>query len=150
MESPDRVLVPFVNPATGATALDYALDIHPEAEITVLAVRTPLDEPLIKGGVLSLDKSDRATPGEDIADRIAGKDDRHRITVTTAEGRPAATIVDRVATIDLEHVVMSERDYSRLEQFVFGRTIADIVDAQTDTPVTVVRPSRADRANTRE
>lgn len=138
MNNREQVLVPFVNAPGESDALTYALEAFPEATITLLAVRTPLDEPMMEGGFLSLDETDRSTLPESTAETIDGMEDRQRITVATDEGRPVPTVVDHVAVSEVDRIVISERDRSWFERLLFGRTTAGIVDARTDVPLTVV------------
>jgi nucleotide-binding universal stress UspA family protein len=52
MDAPDRVLVGIDSSPLATDALEYALAIFPESEITALNVIVPLDSPMSEGGVL--------------------------------------------------------------------------------------------------
>ena len=52
MDAPDRVLVGLDSSPLATDALEYALAIFPESEITALNVIVPLDSPMSEGGVL--------------------------------------------------------------------------------------------------
>lgn len=138
MAGPDRVVVPFINAPAERETLKYALESYPEAAVTIMGVRTPLDAPMIEGGFLSLEEAGRMTLKERIGETISEVEERDRITIRIAEGRPAPTVVDEIAASPPDRVVIRSPDRSRLERLLFGRTVAGIVDARTDVPVTGV------------
>ncbi|MDG5817974.1 universal stress protein [Natronococcus sp. A-GB7] len=143
MADPDRVLVPTFGRPREDEALTYALETFPEADVTLLAVVTPLDAPMSEGGVLERDEA-RADEARDCATRllasIADPSATDRVGIETAAGRPG-TVVPRYATNhDVDQVVMHghDRTSSGLLRRVLGRGIAATVVERIDRPVTVL------------
>ncbi|MFU8868192.1 universal stress protein [Natronococcus sp.] len=143
MADPDRVLVPTLGRPREDDALAYALETFPDADVTLLAVVTPLDAPMSEGGVLERDE-DRADAARDRATRLLESIDdpsaTDRVRIDTASGRPG-TVVPRYATEhDVDQVVMHghDRKSSSLMRRVLGRGVAATVVERTDRPVTVL------------
>ncbi|WP_265109480.1 universal stress protein [Halosolutus halophilus] len=142
MIDPDRVLVPTLGRPQEDEALAYALETFPEADVTLLAVVTPLDAPLSEGGVL--ERSDERTEAaRDRAARLrASVDDAaiDRVRIETVEGRPGTVVPQYASEEDVDHVVMSGHDASSMgfvRRFL-GRSVATTVIDRTPRPVTVL------------
>ncbi|WP_049924184.1 universal stress protein [Halopiger djelfimassiliensis] len=140
--APDRVLVPTLGRPSEDRALEYALETFPDAEVTLLAVVTPLDAPLSEGGVL--EREDRTTQARrratnllEAVDAAGGTD---RVRIETVAGRPG-TVVPRYTTDEgIDHVVMYGHDASTkgLVRRFLGRSVAATVVERTAGPVTVL------------
>ncbi|PGF15929.1 universal stress protein UspA [Natrinema sp. CBA1119] len=152
MSAPDRVLVPTLGRPREDEALAYALETFPDAEITLLAVVTPLDAPLSEGGVLerSEDRTSQArASAEELLESVAGSIDSSdltgsaaadRVRIETAEGRPGTVVPQYASEEGIDHVVIygsRSRSTGFLRRFL-GRGIAATVVERTARPVTVL------------
>ena len=139
-----RILVPVDDSEMAETALAYALDNHPEAEVTVLhSVGGPT---MMMGGATGLALEDnpqeaaaeRAEPVFERARTVAAERDREIDTVVTI-GHPVRPIVNRADEYDTiimgSHGKHSE-DVTR--EFLVGN-IARKVFQRAPVPVTFVR-----------
>lgn len=117
------VLVPLITSSCEEAAIERAIEEFPGAEITVLAVITPFDEPL-DGAAIEVSEEDyrqeRATVRTiverslDTADRFEGE-----IEIDIVDGMPVDAAVEYATGGDLDHVVVPESPSSRLVgQFV--------------------------------
>ncbi|AGB33591.1 UspA domain-containing protein [Natrinema pellirubrum DSM 15624] len=139
---PDRVLVPTLGRPREDEALAYALETFPDAEVTLLAVVTPLDAPLSEGGVLERDDERTAAARESATALLESVADSRpeRVRIETAEGRPG-TVVPRYASDEgIDHVVLygSETGSTGFFRRFLGRGIAATVVERTAEPVTVL------------
>lgn len=146
MADPERVLVPTVGKASEDEALAYALETFPDAAVTLLAVVTPLDAPLSEGSVLARDETRTNEAAERAQDLVAavGDDaevdaDPNRVTIETAEGRPADVVPQYVAETDVDHVVVLGTEASgSFVRRVLGDDVALTVADRAPVPVTVL------------
>ncbi|MFP8957594.1 universal stress protein [Natrialbaceae archaeon A-CW3] len=149
MFEPTHVLVPLVGRSREAAAIEYALETFPEAELTVLAVSTPLDSAMSEGGVLERD-DERRTEARNRARSLlevstealerAGSDVQGDVdaAIDVEEGRPGAVVPRYVSDSDVDHVVMCGSDSSGLVRRLLGRDVSTTVVERTDVPVTVL------------
>ncbi|MFA9502915.1 universal stress protein [Natrinema sp. H-ect1] len=142
MSDPDHVLVPTLGRPREDEALAYALETFSDAEITLLAVVTPLDAPLSEGGVLERDDERTAAARESATELLESVADTRpeRVRIETAEGRPG-TVVPRYASDEgIDHVVLygSETGSTGFFRRFLGRGIAATVVERTAEPVTVL------------
>ncbi|QCC58799.1 universal stress protein [Natrinema thermotolerans] len=142
MSDPDRVLVPTLGRPREDEALAYALETFSDAEITLLAVVTPLDAPLSEGGVLERDDERTAAARESATELLESVANARpeRVRIETAEGRPG-TVVPRYASDEgIDHVVLygSETGSTGFFRRFLGRGIAATVVERTAEPVTVL------------
>ncbi|TMT78522.1 universal stress protein [Haloterrigena sp. H1] len=143
MADPDCVLVPTLGRPREDEALPYALETFPDAEITLLAVVTPLDAPLSEGGVLERDEQRMAqtrASAEELLASIADPDARDRVRIELGEGRPGTVVPRYASEAGIDHVVMAG-DRTRSNGFIrrfLGRDIATTVVERTTQPVTVL------------
>ncbi|ELY46355.1 universal stress protein [Natronorubrum sulfidifaciens] len=141
--APDHVLVPTLGRPREDEALAYALETFPDADVTLLAVVTPLDAPLSEGGVLERDEDrleqthQRATALlESVADDAAGE----RVRVDVLEGRPGTIVPQYASDEAVDHVVMHGHGTTTpgfVRRFL-GRGVATTIVERTDEPVTVL------------
>lgn len=139
-----RVLVPMDDSTMAEKALEYALETHPDAEITVYHVIGP--PTMMMGEAVSLALEDdieaaaeeRAEPVFERADRLAAE---HGTAVTTESGmgHPARAILKQAENYDTivmgSHGKHSE-DITR--GFLVGN-VAKTVFRRSPVPVTTVR-----------
>ena len=143
MADPNRVLVPTLGRPREDEALAYALETFPDAEITLLAVVTPLDAPLSEGGVLerSEDRSSQArSSAVDLLESVAEPTATARVRVETVDGRPGNIIPQYASEADVDHVVMYGHgtETSGFVRRFLGRGIAATVVERISEPVTVL------------
>ncbi|RLM63947.1 universal stress protein [Halorubrum sp. Atlit-8R] len=137
----ERVLVAMDGSDLSERALRYALDGHPDAEITVLTVVGGASPMMgqAAGIALSDDGEDgvreAAAPVFERAREIAAEYDA---TVETAveAGRPARQIIDRAEEFDV--VVLGTHSGSLADRLFVGN-VAKTVFQRSPVPVTVVR-----------
>ncbi|SDF16050.1 universal stress protein [Halorientalis regularis] len=136
-----RVLVPMDDSEMAERALEYALDVFDDAEITVLTV---VGEPSIMWGeaaaiAIADDMQEAAEEhGQTVADRaheIAADHDAE-VDVTVLTGHPARAILD--AAEDHDTVVVGSHGGSVADRLVIGN-VAEKVFRRAPIPVTVVR-----------
>lgn len=112
------VLVPLITSRCEEAAIQQAVEDFPLGKITVLAVITPLDEPLA-GGVVEVSEKDyrqeRATI-RSIVDRSmepAGHFEGN-IEIEIEDGMPTDVAVEYVTDHHIDHVVVPESQSSRI------------------------------------
>ena len=136
-----RVLVAMDDSELAERALEYALEVFPDAEITVLhVVGTPSG---MMGGAMSLAMSDdldqeaheRAQPIHERAGEIAADHDAEILTAVEV-GPPARAIVSRAA--DYDQVVVGSHGSSITDRLFVGN-VSETVFKRSPVPVTVVR-----------
>jgi nucleotide-binding universal stress UspA family protein len=136
-----RVLVAMDDSEMAANALRYALDVHPEADVTVLTVVgepsgtmgrataiATADDPETKA-------SELAEPVFERARELAAGRGREVETVV-ALGHPARRIVERAAEFDA--VVLGSHGGTTADRLFVGN-VAETVFKRASVPVTVVR-----------
>lgn len=139
-----RVLVPMDDSEPAGNALAYALDNHPDAEVTVLhVVGVPS---MMMGDAVSLALEDdideaaveRAEPVFERARRIA--DERGReIETVVGLGHPARNIVDRADDYDAVILGSHGEDRQRATRRFLVGNVAETVSKRAPVPVTIVR-----------
>lgn len=137
----ERILVPMDGSELAERALQYALDAHSDAEVTVLTV---VGEPTaMMGGASGLAVADdlteaaeeRAAEVFERAREIAGESDTEIATVVGV-GHPAREIVKRAEEYDT--VVMGSHGGDFVSRLFVG-DVAKTVFRRSPVPVTVVR-----------
>jgi nucleotide-binding universal stress UspA family protein len=136
-----RVLVAMDDSEVAEQALRYALEVHPEADVTVLTVVGGPSGML--GDAMSLAVADdfeesaneRARPVLERARAIAAESERE-IDTEVGAGHPAREILDRAE--DFETIVVGSHGDSLADR-VFVGNVADKVVRGSPVPVTVVR-----------
>ena len=142
---PARVLVPTLGRPREDQALAYALETFPDAEVTLLAVVTPLGAPLSEGGVLERDDERTAQARRRSADLLESIADdapsaRERVEIEVAEGKPGTVVPARASDAAVDHVVMYGHgpETKGFVRRLLGRGIASTVVERTSEPVTVL------------
>lgn len=136
-----RLLVPIDDSEMAERALEYALENHPDAEITVLHVA---GNPSLMGGTaaglaLEGDTNEAAAESaEEVFERARDAAAEHGMEVATevGMGHPARVILNRAG--DFDAVVIGAHSGSLTDRLFVGN-IAKKVAHQAPVPVTVVR-----------
>lgn len=137
----ERVLVPMEDSDLSERALRYALDVHPDAEVTVLHV---VGEPsrmmgTATGIALADDSEERVRELSEAVFERAGEIATEHGAVVNVEsevGTPASRIVERAK--DFDAVVIGTHSGSIADRLLVGNT-AKSVFKNAPVPVTVVR-----------
>lgn len=136
-----RVLVAMGGSEMAERALEFAIEAHPDAEITVLTVVGVPSGLMGEAAGLALAEDlpeaaeERAKPVFDRAREIAAGHDRE-IDTAVALGGPARAIVERAEGFDV--VVVGSHGRTLSSRLLIGNT-AETVTRRSPVPVTVVR-----------
>lgn len=136
-----RILVPMDDSEMAKRALEYALENHPDAEITVLHV---VGEPSPMMGIatgLALEENlEQAAEerAEDIFDDAREIASEHEVEISTDVrlGQPTRAILNRAD--DFDAVVIGSHGGSLVDRLVVGN-VAERVFRRSPVPVIVVR-----------
>lgn len=136
-----RVLVAMDGSEMAEKALEYALDVHPDAEITVLHVVGSPSPMWGKATALALSEDIEAAAellSEEVFERARELAAGHESAVRTEVklGHPAHAIVNEAAEYDT--VVIGSHSGTIAERLFVGNT-AEKVFSRSPAPVTVVR-----------
>jgi nucleotide-binding universal stress UspA family protein len=139
-----RVLVPMDDSDHASHALEYALDNHPDAAVTVLHVVGVPSMMMGDAVGLSLEEDfeeaadERAGPVFERARALADEYDRDIDTVVGV-GHPARNVLDRAEDYDAVVLGAHGEDWTRAtRQFLVGN-VAETVLKRSPVPVTIVR-----------
>lgn len=135
------VLVPMDGSELAARALTYALEIHPDATVTVLHVLGGGSPMMGEATSVALEEGTQGVGNEQSAavfDRARQIADVHGATVETAVdyGDPADVIVEHASEFDA--VVLGSHSGSLVRRLFVGNTAASVVRS-SPVPVTTVR-----------
>jgi nucleotide-binding universal stress UspA family protein len=137
----DRVLVPIDGSEMATKALQYAVGVHPDAEITLLYVAGGPSPMMGKALQLSLEsdleEEAREMAGQVFADaRAVVADSDADIKTAVAVGNPSKQIVEFAE--DYDAVVLGSHS-SGLASRLYTGNVAKKVSSRAPVPVTVVR-----------
>ncbi|WP_132058851.1 universal stress protein [Halorussus amylolyticus] len=135
------VLVPMDDSEMAVHALEYALETHPDADITVLHVVGGPSPMMGKAASITLDEDveDAAEKrSSEIFERARDLAESYGVEISTdvALGSPAKLIISRAE--DFEAVVIGSHSGSLAERLFVGN-VAEKVFRDSPVPVTVVR-----------
>lgn len=141
-----HVLIPIDGSETAWKALNVALGLFPEGELSVLHVIGPAGiDTDADGGVLDSKAYDRAREEADrlkaeANDRIDAADSPAPTLreVALEVGDPAQEILDYAEANGVDHVVMGSRGRSSIERLLLG-SVSETVIRRAPMSVTVVR-----------
>ncbi|RKD93381.1 universal stress protein [Halopiger aswanensis] len=139
-----RILVPMDDSEHASHALEYALDNHPEAEITVLHVVGVPSMMMGEAVSLALDDNineaaaDHAEPVFERAREIANERDRE-IDTSIGIGHPARDILDRAEDYDTIVLGAHGEDWNRATRRFLVGNITETVSKRAPIPVIIVR-----------
>jgi nucleotide-binding universal stress UspA family protein len=137
----DRVLVPMDGSEMSVRALEYALDVHDGAEITVLYVAGEPSPMMGKALRLALETDVREAAedlAQDVFEEARDRAGARGVEVETAValGNPARQIVDRAD--DFDAIVIGSHG-GTLRETLFMGNVARTVSSRAPIPVTIVR-----------
>lgn len=143
----EHVLIPIDGSEMSFEAFDFAIEHHPEAELTVLHVVSPTEGLVGSGDAMAVNQQaiDAAVKrGEDFGERareilretnsLEGRPFETAVQI----GRPASTIVEYAEDNDVDHIVMGSHGRSGIARVLMG-SVAETVVRRAPIPVTVVR-----------
>jgi nucleotide-binding universal stress UspA family protein len=142
--SPERILVPFDGSDPAKAALEYAVNRHPDAEITALYAVYPPAELTEQGDdvpgeiehwAMHLDEHTQ----EIIHSAETGVD--QPIATETISGDPASAIVSYAEEHDIDQIVIGSHGRDGISRLLMG-SVAETVVRRAPTSVTVVREPR--------
>ncbi|MFC7133720.1 MULTISPECIES: universal stress protein [Salinibaculum] len=138
----DHVLIPTDGSPQARAALQYAMEVHGNARITVLHVIDYVEESYSSEVLLGSETLHaRAEQRADdlLADaREQAADHPGGVETDTVYGKPARSIVDYAADHDVDVVVMGSHGRSGVSRVLLG-SVAQTVVQRASVPVTVVR-----------
>lgn len=137
-----RILVPFDKSEPAATALDRALEQHPDAEITVLHV-LEMDELAYGGGGAAAAENvedAREEEAEELFDDAQERADAYDVALSTVikTGNPGEVIVGYADENDIDNIIMGSHDRSGLSSILVG-SVAETVVQSSPVTVTIAR-----------
>jgi len=132
------VLVPVDGSESAWSALEYAVEHHPDGELTVLYVVDPM-----RGDYYGAEEhSSPVRRSEELLaeaqERLAGAPDGLDVETASVTGRPTDAILDYAQTHDMDQIVMGSRGRSGLSRLLLG-SVAETVVRRAASPVTIVR-----------
>ncbi|ELY55064.1 universal stress protein [Natronolimnohabitans innermongolicus] len=139
-----NVLVPMDDSEPAGRALEYALENHPDADVTVLhVVGVPS---MMMGDAVALTLEDdlseaaaeRAEPVFERAHDIADELDREIETIVGV-GHPARNVIDRADDYDTVILGSHGSDRGRATRRFLVGNVAETVSKRAAVPVTIVR-----------
>lgn len=145
-----RVLVPMDHSAPAASALAFAFQTFPEADILVLHVTNPIEDTYFVGeeefysryDVLEEESRDQAMGILNEARTIAQEAGRD-IDTELAIGQPAQAIIGYIEEQEISSVVIGSHGRSGVARLLLG-SVAEKVVRRAPVPVTVVKESPGD------
>lgn len=140
----NHVLVAYDGSPQSEEALNYALEEHADAEITVLTVIDPVAAGYSPNMRLPHAAEewyqDAKADAEELLEAAAETGDEAGVSVTTAVGvgRPANAIVEYAADNDVEQIIVGSHGRSGVSRILLG-SVAEAVMRKAPVPVTIVR-----------
>ncbi|MDQ2050177.1 universal stress protein [Natronolimnohabitans sp. A-GB9] len=133
----DHLLVPMDDSEPARTALEYALSVFPEAEITVLHAVDDLESTY--GGrppaVAGPDDEDEELAFFDDVRELA--DDDRPVETIVVEGTAADAILEYAEAEAVDGIVMGSEGRSGVSRVLLG-SVAEAVTRRASVPVTIV------------
>ncbi|WP_128226442.1 universal stress protein [Halobacteriaceae archaeon SHR40] len=137
-----HILVPMDRSPMAKRALEHAVSLHPDAEVTVLYVIDYIEESYSARALVGTDElreraDERATELFEAAAEIA---DGHGVEIETrtAVGDPSREIVAFADDHDIDQIVIGSHGRSPMSRILLG-SVAETVTRRAPVPVTVVR-----------
>ena len=135
-----QVLVPLTDDSHAWPGLEYALELYPEADITVINIIDPAGAGY--GEYASSDESGEEDPEGQAEQLFTAATDRanefgKQLSTALREGRPAEAIVDHAEEHSFDAIVMGSRGRSGVSRVLLGSVAGTVVE-NSSVPVTVV------------
>jgi len=138
----DHVLVPMDESPLAERALDFALDVHPDATLTILRVIDYVEESYKAQMLVGPDEiRERALKRADAlfeAVRERTADHGGEVRTVTEFGKPSRVIPEYAAEHDVDHIVLGSHGRSLVSRVLVGDVAQTVVD-RAPVPVTIVR-----------
>ncbi|MFB6178588.1 MAG: universal stress protein [Halorientalis sp.] len=138
----DHVLVPTDGSPLSRAALDYAMAVHPTADLTLLYVIDYVEEVHLAEALVGFEQlHTRATSrAQDLLADAATRADAHEGTVRTefVFGNPSREILEYADEHDVDLLVMGSHGRTGLSRALLG-SVAQRVLQRAPVPVTIVR-----------
>ena len=142
MASVDEVLVAFDGTPLSEKALAHALDVYPDASITVLHVIDYIEESYTAKALVgdeTLRKRAQERSAELLAEAEAKAAEHDREVETASEvGKSADEILEYAETHGIDVIVIGSHGRSGVSRMLLG-SVAETVMRRASAPVTVVR-----------
>lgn len=141
---PRRLLVPLDGSPQSWAALEHAIDVHPDAELTALYVIDPVAGAHSVGGGTPIAGEEWYEDTKEQAEEVFGEarelaaEHGVDLETTTEVGRPARTIVEYAEEKDFDGIVMGSHGRSGVSRILLG-SVAETVVRRSSVPVTVTR-----------
>ena len=139
MASPSTVLVPSLDTTRDVDLLEYTCETFPNADVTVLAIVTPIDNPLSEGRILER-RSDRIESARSRTRSLVetAAVDTDRVAVAIVQGRPSSAIPAYARDHGFDHIVVRKATSHRWLRTLLGRDVGTTVAHRSSVPVTLV------------
>lgn len=138
----ERVLVPMDDSPLAKRALDFALEVHTEADITVLRVIDHVEESYGAEMLVGPEEIRKraAEEAEELFDEVRERTADHsgEVRTVTEFGAPARTISQYAAEHEIDLIVIGCHGRSLVSRVLIG-DVAQTVVQRASVPVTVVR-----------
>lgn len=136
-----EILVAFDRSEPARKALEYVLEEHPEADLTVLHVIDPLEGSYGDDGygfeyLLEAKREEAEALLAEAEELTAGHGGD--VTLESVTGQPAREIVEYAEHKPVDHVVIGSHGRSGVTRILLG-SVAETVVRRAPVPVTVVR-----------
>ena len=140
-----HVLVPMDGSEKARHALEFALEEHADAKLTVLHVINPLEDAYVASDedlyaqFSALEDAARQRADRLLEDVRATADAAgHEVTTTTVIGQPARMIVETAEELDVDQIVIGSHGRSGVARLLLG-SVAEAVSRRSPVPVTIVK-----------
>ncbi|GAB3031740.1 universal stress protein [Natronobiforma cellulositropha] len=135
-----RVLVPIDGSPQAGNALAEALELFPDATITLLHVVDPIDGDGDENASVAAHHESQRERAERLFDAAKSRADSREATLETAvvAGSPWREIVTYADDHDIDHVVMGSHGRGGAARFLLG-SVAELVVRRASVPVTVIK-----------
>ncbi|APX97691.1 universal stress protein [Natronorubrum daqingense] len=133
-----HLLVPMDDSEPARGALEHALTVFPDDEITVVHAIDDLESAYGGGSPVDAD-TDAGTPEPDFfADvRTIGEEHGHEVTTAVVEGTSATAILEYGREHGVDQIIMGSEGRSGVSRVLLG-SVAEAVTRQSEIPVTIV------------
>lgn len=137
-----HVLVGIDDSDPAWAALEYALEHHPDAALTLLHVVNPADSVYGEYAQFGVDEliEERRERGEELLEeaRERAADHGGEVETVTTVGLPAETLVEEAEARSVDQIVVGSHGRRGVSRVLLG-SVAETVARRAAVPVTVVR-----------
>lgn len=141
-----HILAPVDGSPQSEAALEYVLENHPDAKITILNVVNPTsavtygDDEYFDVESYQAEAKRQQERAEQLLEECGDMASEHGVKFETRveTGKPAAKIIETAESEEVDHIVMGSRGRSGVGRVLFG-SVAETVTRRASVPVTIVR-----------